>query len=173
MTAMKTGLPLATFALAAVVSASCGGEDYRAARRNTMRPLEEVRAQRVLEAALADRGLSVELHRRIQLVGPREVEVDVTVGGSRHGIEYVNAQDRQDFGASLPQRNNPNALVVAPGINADQGADLLVLDERDFLYEPDVDLQGPGHPTVQEIEDQLQRCVIDYLTYLRERHQIP
>ena len=151
---------------------ACGGTDYGAARRATLRPLEAVRAQQIVDDALASRGLRAELHHHLRLAGRHDIDVDAMIAGTRHGIDFVTGPDRTAFGAALPQRRNPDALVVAPGAEADHGADVLVLDDQDYLYEPDPNRQGPGHPTLGEVEDRLRRAVIDYLTYLRDNHQL-
>lgn len=143
-------------------SVAPGGSD------GAMHPLEEVRAVRVLERTLTGHGQQVTQGRHLRLMGNRDVTCDAWISGTRHCLEYVTEADRARFGTSLPTRRTPGALVLAPGAGADQGSDLLVLDAQDYAYEPDPSRQGEGHPTLQEVEDRLERAVLDYLSWLRE-----
>lgn len=156
----------------ALCAGACAGTDYRGASQATLRPLEEVRAQRVIEGALRDRGLRVELQRHMRVLGRRDLEIDAAIAGARFGIEFVTAADRATLGSAVPRRTTPDALVVVPGAEGDRGGEVLVLDDQDFLYEPDPNRQGPGHPVVQEVEDRLYRAVVDYVTYLRDHHRL-
>lgn len=138
----------------------------------TLRPLEETRAIEVILEAFQQVGVQPEFHRRIHLQGDRVMEIDVATAGHHHGVEYLQAQDRADFGSVLPQRRNPDALLTCTGVGEDAHVDVLLLDDRDFLYEPNPDNAGPGHPTIVEVEDRLRRAVVDYLTYLRQQGQL-
>lgn len=147
----------------------CAGASTAGSSLDTaLRPLEEVRATRVIERALTAHGQSVTHGRTIRLIANRVVYCDVWITGTRHCVEYVTEADRARFGLSLPLRRNPGALVMAPGAGDDHGSDLLVLDAQDYAYEPDASRQGEGRPTLQEIEDRLERSVIDYLGWLRD-----
>ncbi len=137
-----------------------------------MRPLEEVRALRVIERALTDRGLRPERGRRFQLAARRDLECDVAIAGSRHCLEFVVAEDRAAFGQFLPRASRPGGLVVAPGAERDRGADMLVLDDNDYRYDPDPETVGAGRPAVLEVEDRLYRALVDYVTWLRENGRL-
>jgi hypothetical protein len=156
--------------LAVVVGAGCGGAQQAAAA--PMRPLEESRAIEVVLEGFQQASVPTQLHRRIQLPHDKQMEIDVATDGHDHGVEYVSAQDRVDFGDVLPQRRSPDALVTLTGAGDDARVDVLVLDEREYLYEPDPERAGPGHPSQVEVEDRLRQSVIDYLTYLRQHREL-
>lgn len=137
-----------------------------------LRPLEEVRALRVLERALQDQGVRAERERPFQIAARRELACDLAIAGTRHCLEFVVAEDRAVFGQFLPRASRPGALVLAPGVERDRGADLLVLDDGDYRYEPDPEAVGTGRPAVLEVEDRLYRAVTDYLTWLRENGRL-
>lgn len=151
-----------------VALGACGGATYQGGARE-LRPLERVRAQRVIEEALRSRGLAPELGRTLRITGRREVECDVAVAGARTCVEYMSAADRARYGSSIPAHGSPDALVVVATAERDAGGHVLALDDRDYVYEPDPSRAGPGRATVGEVEDRLRRTVIDFAVWLRER----
>jgi hypothetical protein len=58
------------------------------------------------------------------------------------------------------------------GSGDDAATDVLVLDNRDYLCQPDPDRAGPDGPTALEVEDRFRRAVIDYLSDLLHRGQM-
>jgi hypothetical protein len=150
--------------------AGCGGAQHAAAA--PLRPLEESRAIDVILEAFQRAGVTPELHRRIGLAGGRQMEIDVATAGHDHGVEYIQEQDRLDFGDALPQRQHPDSLLTCVGVGEDARVDVLLVEDRDFRYEPDPSRSGPGRPTNIEVEDRLRQTVVDYLTYLRQHGQL-
>ncbi len=148
------------------LASACSGATYAGGER-PLRPLERVRALRVIEDALASRGLTPQAGRRVRVVGRREVECDVAIAGTRSCVEYMNAADRAAYGAAIPAHASPDALVVVAASEGDAGGHVLALDDRDYSYEPDPNRTGPGRPSVGEVEDRLRRTVIDYAAWLR------
>lgn len=132
-----------------------------------MRPLERVRVQRILEDTLRARGYTPGPERRVRIAGRNAVACDVSLVGAAHCVEYMNAADRAAYGSAIPAHSSPEALVVVAMAEGDAGGHVLVLDDRDFLYEPDPSRAGPGRPTVGEVEDRMRRVVIDYAAWLR------
>jgi hypothetical protein len=155
---------------ALLATPGCGGAQRVASE--PLRPLEESRAIEVVLEAFQQAGVQPELHRRIRLQGNRVMEIDVATAGHDHGVEFVQAQDRADYGDVLPRRRNPDSLLTCVGVGADARVDVLLLDDREFLYTPDPEHSGPDRPTNIEVEDRLRRAVVDYLTYLRQHGQL-
>ena len=112
--------------------------------RDTLRPLERVRVIRVVQESLAARGLRPEAGRVVRVAGRVSVDCDVPIAGSHDCVEDVAA--------------------TAEG---DSGGHVLFLDDRDFLYESDLDRTGPNHPTVGEVEDRVRRVALDFAVWLR------
>lgn len=160
-----------TLLLAALAAwgAACGGAQRGGEGRDTLRPLERARVLRVIGEALASRGLRPEAGRTVRVMGRQSVECDVAIASTRNCIEYMGAADRARYGSAIPAHSNPDALVVVAAAEQDAGGHVLALDDRDFLYEPDPELTGPGRPSVGEVEDRLRRIVIDYAAWLRDR----
>lgn len=151
-----------------VALSACSGATYGGGER-ALRPLERVRAQRVIEEALQSRGLAPELGRTLHIAGRRAVECDVAIAGSRSCIEYMSAADRARYGASIPAHSSPDALVVVATAEGDVGGHVLALDDRDYAYEPDPSRTGPGRASIGEVEDRMRRTVIDFAAWLRAR----
>jgi hypothetical protein len=148
-----------------VFASACSGATYQGGARE-MRPLERVRMVRVIEEALASRGLAPQAGRAVRIVGRRDVDCDVALGGSHDCVEYANSADRARYGSAIPPHTSPDALVVVAGSERDAGGHVLVLDDRDYAYEPDPSRTGPGRPSVGEVEDRARRTVIDFATWL-------
>lgn len=151
-----------------VALTACSGATYQGAA-GELRPLERVRAQRVIEEALRSRGLAPEAGRTLRITGRRAVECDVAIAGARSCVEYMNAADRARYGSSIPAHNSPDALVVVATTEGDAGGHVLALDDRDYSYEPDPNRTGPGRASIGEVEDRLRRTVIDFAVWLREQ----
>jgi len=135
--------------------------------RDTLRPLERVRVIRVVQESLAARGLRPEAGRVVRVAGRVSVDCDVPIAGSHDCVEYVAEADRARYRSAVPAHDNPDALVVVATAEGDSGGHVLFLDDRDFLYESDLDRTGPNHPTVGEVEDRVRRVALDFAVWLR------
>ena len=153
--------------LAAALACDCSGATVSAGGRDTLCPLERVRVVRVVQEALAARGLRPEAPRTVRVAGRVAVECDVPIAGTRDCVEYVGEADRARYRSAIPAHDNPDALVVVATAEGDAGGHVLFLDDRDFLYESDLDRTGPNHPTVGEVEDRVRRVAIDFAVWLR------
>ncbi|MEZ4406663.1 MAG: hypothetical protein R3A52_09320 [Polyangiales bacterium] len=130
-----------------------------------LRPLEQSRVQRAVDAALASRGLSASRGGRVHLAARRDVACVASVAGRRHCVAWVTAADRARLGSAIPTPSR--GLTVAAGTDGDQGVSVLVLDAERNGYEPDPDRASADRPTVVEVEDRVTRAVIDWVTWLR------
>jgi hypothetical protein len=82
----------------------------------------------------------------------------------------MGSVDRASYGNAVPPHRSQDALVVVRLVGTDPGGHVLVIDDRDFLYEPDPQRAGPGRPGVGEVEDRLRRIVLDYVAWLAASH---
>jgi len=152
--------------LAVALACGCGGATVPRGR-DTLRPLEHVRVIRVVQESLAARGLRPEAERVVRVAGRVGVDCDVPIAGSHDCVEYVGEADRARYRSAIPVHDNPDALVVVATAEGDSGGHVLFLDDRDFLYESDLDRTGPNHPTVGEVEDRVRRVALDFAVWLR------
>ncbi|MEI8254690.1 MAG: hypothetical protein WCJ30_03370 [Deltaproteobacteria bacterium] len=135
-------------------------------------PLPESRALEVIRSGFEEAHVQPELHRVLHLRENHEMEVDYATVGHRHGVEFLQAQDRADFGAVLPQRRVQGSLLTVVGVGDDATFDVLLLDDGEFMYQPDPAFTSAGQPTLIEVEDRLRRAVVDYLTYLQHHGEL-
>jgi hypothetical protein len=156
--------------LLALAMAACSGTQHSG--DHPLEPLPESRALEVINEAFAHVGVQPELHRMIHIRNGLTMEIDVATAGRPHGVEFVSGQDLLDYGSALPHRQHEGSLLTLVGIDADANTDVLLLDEREFMFERDPESTGPGRPTLLEVEDRLRRAVIDYLTYLRDHNSL-
>ena len=157
---------LPRLSLLVALACGCSGATVTASS-DTLRPLERVRVIRVVQEALAARGLRPEASRVVRVAGRVSVECDVPIAGSHDCVEYVGEADRARYRSAVPAHDNPEALVVVATAEGDAGGHVLFLDDRDFLYESDRDRTGPNHPTVGEVEDRVRRVAVDFAVWLR------
>jgi hypothetical protein len=160
----------AHLAAALLLAAGCSGTQRTG--DHPLEPLPESRALEVINEGFQHVGVTPELHRRIHIQGGLEMEIDVATAGHPHGVEFVSGQDLVDIGQALPHRQHEGSLLTLVGTGPDANTDVLILDEREFMFEREADQAGPGRPTLLEVEDRLRRAVIDYLTYLRDHHSL-
>jgi hypothetical protein len=157
---------LPRLSLLVALACGCSGATVTASS-DTLRPLERVRVIRVVQEALAARGLRPEASRVVRVAGRVSVECDVPIAGSHDCVEYVGEADRARYRSAVPAHDNPEALVVVATAEGDAGGHVLFLDDRDFLYESDRDRTGPNHPSVGEVEDRVRRVAVDFAVWLR------
>jgi hypothetical protein len=157
---------LPRLSLLVALACGCSGATVTASS-DTLRPLERVRVLRVVQEALAARGLRPEASRVVRVAGRVSVECDVPIAGSHDCVEYVGEADRARYRSAVPAHDNPEALVVVATAEGDAGGHVLFLDDRDFLYESDRDRTGPNHPSVGEVEDRVRRVAVDFAVWLR------
>ena len=152
----------ATAALCLALSACAAGprpaprEPVRAA---PLQPLPEPAALSLLDRLLLEqRQLPVE-GWRVRLAERADFEVDLRLGESRFGIEWVSAGDRAIAGAVLPEPDPAGQLRVVSALEASEPALILVLDERSYRVAPDARESERG------VERRLRRDVQDFIAY--------
>lgn len=170
---MSTADRRALGALLLATLASCASHPVRGVTDLAMRTLEPPRFQRAVGEALESRGLALAPGRLVRIASRRELSCAVCVGGTRHCIAFVATADRARLSPFLPQRTSPEMIVSAPGTEADRDAQVLVLDEDDYRYQPDASRATAQEPTVTEIEDRVRRQVLDWLAWLTSQGSLP
>jgi hypothetical protein len=153
--------------------AACAGSRAQGVTDVAMRPLDAARLQRVVLDAAATRGLGLASPRSVRIASRRDLPSAACIGATRHCVAFLSAADRATLGAFLPQRGSAEAILSAPGTDADRGAQVLVLDQEDFRYQPDPARASAEEPTVEEVEDRARRQVLDWLTWLAAQGALP
>lgn len=157
-------------AVIAMASSACAAPQHR--EPPPLVPLPESRALEVIREGFDEVHVAPEMHRHLHLRDNHDMEIDFATQGHDHGVEYIQAQDRADFGEVLPHRRTEGSLLTCVGVGEDARIDVLLLDDHEFMYQPDASFTGTGQPTLVEVEDRLRRAVVDYLTYLQHHGEL-
>lgn len=160
MTVNRTLLILVT------LMAGCGGGAHQVRETETDQLLAEARAIELIASTLDEAGIGATGGWRVNIGAPQPLEVDVRLAGGHYGIEYVTAQDRIDYGTSIPQPDN-ETLRILPGTGDDSAVQILILDERAFRFDPHLEHVQAGESSATDIEGRLARDVRDYIAYVR------
>lgn len=166
MTATERLLPSCTALCALLLASSCGAAPPpRAVDEETME-LGEARALEVIEAKLTAAGVRTASGWEVDIGDESRLRVDVRLGTGDFGIELVTRQDRVD-NAAIPAPPRTRELQILPGINDDSRAQILLLDERAYGFDPHVEHVQAGATSAQDAEGRLERDVADFIEYVR------
>lgn len=132
---------------------------------NPTKPVPERRAHEVIGRAVRKKKMTpVEGHEITTQLGGK-LRADVILQEHKWGIAFMTSNDLAAEDAKpLPQKDakRPNALVVVDATNKeDAGLKVLVLFERDYLYDDQI---GEEHEqTMVTAESAIERDVTDFL----------
>ena len=142
-----------------------------------LRALSEPAALTLLDRLLLEhRQLPVE-GWRVRLAERTDFEVDLRLGNSRFGIEWVSARDRALDGAALPQPDPggqlrvvsamaapPRSAAAVPPMEASGPALILVLDDRSYAR----DARESAWERERALEQRLRADVGDFIAYVAQ-----
>jgi hypothetical protein len=152
----------------ALALAACGPDARpRAADPRDLRTLSEGRAIEVIRQVAAEAGVTTRSDWPVVLGGRDPISVDERIGTTSFGLEFVNPQDRADHGDVFPEPRDDGQLLLIEGRGQDQSARVLVLDHRNYRYDPDLERVQRGATGVREAEARLRRDVRDFLEHVR------
>jgi hypothetical protein len=131
------------------------------------RSLSESRAMELVREVLNESGIVYERRWDVEVGQGASLPVDVRFSGSDFGIEWVSPQDRIDHGDSIPGPDADGQLRILPGVGANNGAQILVLDHESYRYDPHRQNVDRGATGVREVESRVRRDLRDFLEYVR------
>jgi len=169
MKQLRTRRPLARLvsALSALLLvASCGAPAVRRSADEPAEDLGETRALEVITATLNGLDVRSSTGWEVDIGGEERLRVDLHLGNGDFGIEYVTGQDRADD-AALPPPPRTRELQILPGNGDDARAQLLLLDERSYGFDPHVEHVQEGQTSARDAEGRLARDVTDFVQYVR------
>lgn len=167
---MKTtnSLPSRILVAVALVLAACGpSASARPASPSDLRSISEARAIELIGQALSEAGIQPSAGWTIDIGAERPLEVDARLGTQRFGIEWVTPLDRDAYGDTIPQPDPSGQLRILPGVHDDAQAQVLVLDERAYRFDPDLDRVEQGATGARDVESRIGRDVRDFVEYVR------
>ena len=107
-------------------------------------------------------------------VRPRaQLEVDVRLGDTSFGIEWVSAEDRARYGALLPAPTPDVQLQLLTGAGNDAHVRplILVLEQQSYRF-ASRRVQIEGIHDLHEVEAQLRRDLTDFIEYARSQYRL-
>jgi hypothetical protein len=145
-----------------------------------LRSLEEGQAIALLERMLHEEKLRPVPGWQVALPKRTDFEVDLRLGDTGFGIEWVSAQDRNRYGSLLPAPGPGGQLRLLSGAEGEQKpALILVLDhesyrfvERDAAPTAELRARSPDDAQVRDVEQRLRRDLTDFLEYARSQYRM-
>lgn len=148
--------------------------------RAPLRSLDEQEAIALIERLLREAKLHPIAGWQVDLPKRAEFEVDLRLGDTGFGIEWVSAQDRTRYGELLPSPGPGGQLrLLSAGQDARPQALILVLDHesyrlptRDGSHTAQLHAHSPDDAQVRDLEQRLRRDLMDFLEYARSQYRL-
>ncbi len=154
--------------LFALVLAACGGPTVvPPASPADLRSISEARAIELIGQTLGEASTRPSTGWTIDIGAERPLEVDLRLDNTRFGIEWVTPLDRDAYGDTIPQPDPSGQLRILPGVDNDANAQILVLDERMYRFDPDLERVEHGATGARDVEGRIGRDVRDFIEYVR------
>jgi hypothetical protein len=175
-----------SFSLVTVLLAACASGPQpappppEALQTSKLRSLDEGEALALIEELLREAKLQPVAGWHVAIAKRGELEVDLRLGDSGFGIEWVSAQDRNRYGSLLPAPGPGGQLRLLSGTKDDKPqALILVLDHESYRF-PE---RSSGHTAelhrprgddaqVRDVEQRLRRDLSDFLEYARSQYRL-
>lgn len=154
------------FALGACASAPALSASRAASpQRIELRELPEPAALSLLDRLLLEQRQLPVAGWKVLLPARTDFEVDLRIGESRFGVEWVSPRDRELYGAALPEPDPGGQLRLLRAAAAGEQPLILLLDDRNYRLA----LGGrvSEEEGARELEQRLRRDLGDFLQYAR------
>lgn len=162
-----TAIGSALALLCAMTAIACGPPPrVRHASDADLRDISETRAGEIITEVVGEVGTTVQQGWPIDAGEGAPFRVDFQVASSDFGIEWVSPQDRVDHGTTIPEPDAQGQLRIMSGAGNDAGKQVVVLDHRNYRYDPDIARVQAGAFGSREAEGRLRRDVRDFLDYV-------
>jgi hypothetical protein len=133
-----------------------------------MRSFDESEALELIDGWLAEERLRGLPGWHVELSGRDELDVDLRLGTSSFGVEWVSADDRRRHGGALPSPGPGGQLRLLRG-GHDGSALILLLDHESYRY---ADRDGSDATEAVEgldAERKLRQDLLDFLRYVKNQ----
>jgi len=164
---LQLGLLLALAASSMCGCASAYAPRPTMAKAAVRRALDETSAVALLDELLLEARLPVNKGWQVTLPDHHPLRVDLRVGDSPVGIEWVSAVDRARYGSALPSPDPDGQLRVVTVSDAGNArpALVLLLDARSYEYTADMRAVQWGVPDQSDVEARLHHDLLDFLAF--------
>lgn len=137
-----------------------------------LRPLEQHRALELIIQTLNDNDITqTEINVPLKIQTSKEIHSDIYVESKKIAIEYLNEQDRRDYGELPPAiKGSDFHVIIARKENLPDDIYLLIVDDQEYKYwpNPDPENRNANLPTIYEVEDRLKQKIRDFLIAVRD-----
>jgi hypothetical protein len=145
-----------------------------------LRSLDEPEAIALIERLLREAKLRPVPGWQVALPERDAFEVDLRLGDTGFGIEWVSAQDRTRYGRLLPSPGPGGQLRLLSGAeNARPKPLILVLDHESYRFAShdrphaaELHAANPDADQVRDLEQRLRRDLMDFLEYARSQYRL-
>lgn len=134
-------------------------------------PVTEPEALALIDAILVESQVTAVPGWRIELPPQTAIEVDLRLGDSSFGIEWVTPEDRERLGGALPDPDPQGQLRLLSGQAPDAAARplVLLLDAESYAQSDGAERDAR---TREHLRKRLQRDVGDFLEYVRGQYPL-
>jgi hypothetical protein len=164
----------AALALQACAATSASTAQRVEAARPELRSLDEGQALALIDNLLLEARIEPVAGIRIDLPQRRDFRVDLGLGESGVGIEWVSASDRARYGNLLPPPAPEGQLrVLAGGRRDGRPALVLVLDHESYQFATsDRPQASGGELDERDAEHRIRRDLFDFIEYAKTQDRL-
>ncbi len=141
------------------------------ARAIRERSLDETRALALIDELLLEARLEPTRGWQVRLPAEHSpLPVDLRVGDSEVGVEWISERDRARYGDLLPRPDPGGQLRVLAAADPHAGhprALVLVLDHESYRYSANARAALDGAPDENDVEQRLRRDLKDFIDYAK------
>ncbi len=151
-------------AIGAVALAACGGAQKRTDYDQLKTP-DERTAHAWIARAFHKHGVEPQEGRAIDIGNGGSMMVDIVAAGHPWGVAWLRDDELLELKGKLPPApDGSDKLWVHRGVGDDADFAVLILEARDYQYDPDPRGEGVVH-SIQESEARTIRDVSDFLRH--------
>jgi hypothetical protein len=138
------------------------------------RSIDEADAVALIHELLLEARLDAKRGWQVSLPDHHGLRVDLRVGDSLVGVEWVSANDRARYGRDLPPPDPDGQLrVLSVSDPRDpRPALVLLLDATSYEYAADEGAALRGAPDERDVEKRLHHDLLDFLAFADAQHSL-
>lgn len=132
-----------------------------------VRTLSEGRALTLIGEVFAEEGVPLSSGWALTVGQDTPLSVDLRVGSTHYGIEWMSPQDRADLGDAVPGPTDNGQLRLVPGRDGETDAQVWVLEHSRYEFANEREHVQSGVAGAGDAEARLRQDARDFLHYVR------
>ena len=159
-------LVLARAVVLTTLACACGSSERRSLDRPkpTLVPMPESRALELIDGWLTESAWIGRPGWVVAISDRAHLEVDLRLGNSNFGIEWVSDEDRDRYGSALPPPAPEGQLRL---FHSKDGAQVLILDQE--VYRSPRERTLDRSMVLSDAEMRLRRDLMDFIAYVERQ----